>query len=112
MSSFMNRIKPWECAECGKKNISANKQECPDCYAPRAGTPAAEAEAASGQITRTYEGEKDMREGIARLAKQGWKIVSQSSYQPGAGLGRIALLGLGAAIIKPKAKFTVIYERA
>jgi hypothetical protein len=112
MSSFMDRIKPWACAECGQKNISANKQACPNCYAPRGGSPEAEAEAQTGQKTRTYEGEKDMREGITRMGQQGWKVVSQSAYQPRAGLGRVALLGLGALVIKPKAKFTVVYERA
>lgn len=112
MSSFMDRIKPWACAECGQKNISANKQACPNCYAPRGGSPEAEAEAQTGQKTRTYEGEKDMREGITRMGQQGWKVVSQSAYQPRAGLGRVALLGLGALVIKPKAKFTVVYECA
>jgi hypothetical protein len=112
MPGFLDRIKPWTCAECGHKNISANKQACPECYAPRSGTPDAEAEAQTGQKTRTYSGEKDMREGIARMAQQGWKVVSQSSYQPRAGVGRVIALGLFAAVIKPNAKFTVVYERA
>jgi hypothetical protein len=107
----MDRIKPWECPECGQQHISANKNACPNCYAPRPGTPASETEAAAGQLTRTYEGEKDMQAGIQRMAKRGWKVVSQSGYQPRAGLGRVVALGLMAAVIKPKAKFIVIYER-
>ena len=109
---FMDRIKPWTCDECGQKNISANKAACPECYAPRPGSDAAEAEAATGQKIRTYEGEKDMQAGIVRMAKLGWKVQSQSGYQPRAGLGRVALLGLGALVIKPKAKFQVVFERA
>lgn len=111
-SGFWSQFQTWDCIECGKRTISANKQACPECYAPRPGTPDAEAEIATGQKVRTYEGERDMREGIARLARQGWRVASQSNYQPRAGLGRIALLGFGALVIKPKAKFTVIYERA
>jgi hypothetical protein len=109
---FMDRYKPWACDECGKKNISANKQACPECYAPRSGTEAADAELANGQKVRTYEGEKDMQAGIKRMAALGWKVESQSAYQPRAGLGRVALLGFGALVIKPKAKFTVIYAKA
>jgi hypothetical protein len=111
LSSFMDRVKPWACGTCGQKNISANKTECPKCHAPRPGSTQAQAEAATGQTTRTYEGEDAMREGIAQMAAQGWRVVSQTSYQPRAGVGRIALLGLGAAVIKPKPKFVVTFER-
>lgn len=34
---FGDRIRPWQCATCGKKNISANKAACPKCHALRAG---------------------------------------------------------------------------
>lgn len=111
--SFRERIKPWACAVCGQANISANKSECPQCHSPRAGSAAASAEEASGQTTRVYEGERALREGIAQMARQGWRVVSQDSFQPRAGVGRTVALGfLGAALVKPKAKFTVIYERA
>jgi hypothetical protein len=108
----MDRIKPWTCDECGQKNISANKAACPECYGPRPGTPEADAETQAGQKVRTYEGEKDMQAGITRMARLGWRVVSQSSYQPRAGVGRIVALGLLAAVAKPRAKFTIIYERA
>lgn len=109
---FMDRITPWTCDECGQKRISANKSACPECYAPRPGSPEADAEAKTGQRIRFYEGQKDMTAGIARMARLGWKVQSQSSYQPRAGVGRIVALGLMAAVIKPKAKFQVVYERA
>lgn len=112
MSSFADRIRPWQCAVCGEKNISANKSVCPHCGAPRAGTPEAQAEAASGQTTRVYEGEQALAAGIAAMARQGWRVVSQTSFQPRAGVGRTVALGfVGAALFKPKPKFQVVYER-
>lgn len=106
-------IAPWDCPVCGKKIISANKAACPKCHAPRAGSAAASVEDATGQTTRIYEGEQALREGIAQMAQQGWRVVSQDSHQPRAGVGRTVALGfIGAALVKPKMKFTVIYERA
>lgn len=112
MSSFADRIRPWQCAVCGERNISANKAACPKCGAPRAGTDGAEAEEASGQTTRVYEGEKALQAGIAAMARQGWRVVSQTSFQPRAGVGRTVALGfVGAALWKPPIKFTVTFER-
>jgi hypothetical protein len=108
----MERVKPWVCGACGQTNISANKTACPKCHEPRAGSAAAVAQDATGQTSRTYEGERALAEGIAAMARQGWRVVSQTSYQPRAGLGRVALLGIGAAVIKPPVKFVVIFERA
>ena len=112
MSSFADRIRPWQCAVCGQQNISANKSVCPNCGAPRADTPEAQAEALSGQTTRVYEGEQALQAGIAEMARQGWRVVSQDSYQPRAGVGRTVALGfIGAALVKPKTKWTVVFER-
>lgn len=112
MSSFADRIRPWQCAVCGQQNISANKRECPQCGEPRAGSSGAQAQDASGQTTRTYEGEKALTAGIAQMARQGWRVVSQSSFQPRAGAGRTVALGfVGAALWKPPMKFQVIFER-
>lgn len=112
MSSFADRIRPWQCAVCDERNISANKGACPACGAPRAGTAGADAEAASGQTTRVYEGEQALAAGIAAMARQGWRVVSQTSFQPRAGVGRTVALGfVGAALWKPKPKWTVIFER-
>lgn len=112
MSSFMDRIKPWKCDVCGTANISANKEQCPKCGAPRDGTAGAAAEDASGQTTRVYEGEKALAEGIAQMARAGWRVVSQSSFQPRAGAGRTVALGfVGAAVWKPPMKFSVIFEK-
>ncbi len=72
--SFRDRIKPWVCSECGQKNISANKSECPRCHEPRGGI-SAEAK----QVTRIYEGEKAMQRGIEQMAAKGWRVFSQTS---------------------------------
>lgn len=110
--SFRDRIRPWQCDTCGAKNLSANKTECPKCPAPRVGSAAAAAQDMSGQTTRTYKGEKAMLEGIAMMARQGWQVVSQSSFQPRAGVGRTLALGVvGAALIKPPMKFVVTFAR-
>lgn len=110
--SFRDRIMPWQCGSCGQQHISANKSDCPACHAPRAGSAASQSEDATGQTTREYEGEKAMRDGIALMARQGWRVTSQSSYQPSSGVGRTVALGfIGAAIFKPQARFVVVYER-
>lgn len=110
--SFWERIKPWQCAACGEKNISANQTDCPKCQTPRPGSAGALAAEASGQTTRVYEGEDALRTGIAQMAAQGWRVLSQSSHQPSSGVGRALTLGLvGAAIFKPPIRFTVIFER-
>lgn len=112
VSSFADRIRPWECAVCGQKGISANKNACPTCHAPRAGTAGAQAEELSGQTTRIYEGEQALTEGIQAMARQGWRVVSQDSFQPRAGVGRTVALGfVGAALWKPPMRFTVLFER-
>lgn len=107
MQRITQRIMPWSCGECGQKNISANKTSCPKCSAPRGGIPAD-----ARQITRIYEGEQAMQAGIEQMTAKGWRVVSQNSYQPRAGAGRIVALGIFAAVVKPPQKFTVIYERA
>ena len=59
-------------------------------------------EAASGQATRVYEGEQALTAGIAAMAALGWRVASQSSFQPHSGVGRTVALGfIGAALIKP-----------
>lgn len=117
----MDRIKPWECSACGRKYIAANLGTCPQCGARRGSTEkpavsvattAARATSGAAQKVVTYTGEKAMQRGISDMARQGWRVVSQSSFQPRAGVGRILLIGIFAAVIKPKMKFQVVYERA
>src|SRR6185437_8228793 len=98
---FWDRVRPWECANCHKQNISANQTECPKCGVARPGTAEAIAQDATGQTTRVYEGEKALQAGIREMAKLGWRVVSQSSHQPSSGVGRTVALGIiGAAMFK------------
>lgn len=110
--SFWDRVKPWECATCGMKNISANKDACPKCHTARHGTAAAVTQDATGQTTVTYTGQKEMEQGIATMAAAGWAVKSQAAYQPGSGVGRVLALGVvGALVFKPNTKFVVVFER-
>ncbi len=69
-------------------------------------------EIAAGQVVREYKSVGDMQQGIAKMAAQGWRVQSQTSYQPRQGAGRIIALGfVGAALFKPKAHFIVTYTR-
>lgn len=108
MGNFADRIKPWTCAGCGQANISANKKACPSCGTRRD----AVAEIASGQATRTYEGEAAMRAGIEQMLAAGWQVKDTVSYQPSSGVGRAVALGvIGAMVFKPAARFVVSFTR-
>lgn len=63
------------------------------------------------QITRTYTSDKAMRKDMEQMQRAGYRVVSQDSHQPRAGLGRIILLGFFSLLFKPKMRFTVVYER-
>ncbi|MGH2501342.1 MAG: hypothetical protein ACRDID_02390, partial [Ktedonobacterales bacterium] len=77
---WRERIQPWQCAVCGRQ-VAQNVNVCPQCGEPRPGTPEARAQEASGQTTRVYEGEKALTAGITAMARQGWRVVSQASFQ-------------------------------
>lgn len=65
-----------------------------------------------GQEVREYKGAHEAQAGIATMARQGWRVSSQSSYQPRAGCLRILMLGgIGALVWKPKPRFVVTYTR-
>jgi hypothetical protein len=124
LDSLKTAIMPWTCQACGKQYIPGNKTVCPDCFAVRgtsdANPEAIAAAAAAGatadhrarQVTRTYKGDKALRHGIAHMQRHGWRVASQSSFQPRAGLGRVIMLGgIGALVWKPKPAFVVTFER-
>jgi hypothetical protein len=72
----------------------------------------ATAAATGDQIMRQYKGDGAMRSGITSMQKQGWRVSSQSSFQPRSGCMRIILLGgIGALLFKPKPVFLVTYVR-
>lgn len=63
------------------------------------------------QITKTYSGHKDFDKDSKQLLKEGWRIVNVSEVKQPAGIGRIAALGLGALVVKPKSAFYVTYAK-
>jgi hypothetical protein len=65
----------------------------------------------TGQVSRTYEGQDARDKGVAGMLATGWRVVTETSYQPRAGVGRVLALGVLAAAIKPKVKFIVTFER-
>jgi hypothetical protein len=75
---------------------------------PRTPSPA---EIDAGQVVRQYKGAAAMQTGIAQMAAQGWRVQTQSSYQPRAGVGRWATIGVLALVFKPRAAFIVTYTR-
>jgi hypothetical protein len=60
----------------------------------------AQGKQAPQQVTRTYTGDKAMRNGIEQMARKGWQVVSNTSYQP------------ARLLFKPKVKFVVVFARA
>lgn len=68
--------------------------------------------ATGNQVMRQYIGEKAMRNAILSMQNQGYRVSSQSSYQPRSGCMRVILLGgIGALIWKPKPVFVLTYVR-
>lgn len=60
---------------------------------------------------KTYKTPKEFQKDQPKMAKQGWQVQNTSSHQPRPGLGRIALLGFGAMVFKPKPQIIVTYQR-
>ncbi len=64
------------------------------------------------QKIETYKGEKAMRHGIAHMARQGWRVTSQSVYQPAHGCLFTLLFGWNLALLlRKRARCTVTYAR-
>lgn len=67
---------------------------------------------AAGQQVMEYTGSDAMQRGITEMARSGWRVASQTSYQPRAGCMRVVLLGgIGALVFKPRTKFSVVFTR-
>src|SRR5512146_2784719 len=109
MPGFRERVLPWTCAMCGQHNISANKSACPKCQAPRGQTP--EEAAAAKQLVRVYDGHdpaKEFAADAARLAREGWRVQSQSAGGESSNVGKALLFGpLGLAAGRKVTSITV-----
>lgn len=56
-----------------------------------------------------YKSRGAMERGNTELARQGYRVQSVTELQQRSGCGRILLLGLFAAVIKPKPHYLVTY---
>lgn len=66
----------------------------------------------AGQTVQEYAGADAMQRGIMEMTRQGWRVQSQSSFQPRAGCMRVLMLGgIGALVFKPKPHFLVTFTR-
>ncbi len=73
---------------------------------------AAAMRAATGnQVVRIYRGQRALEAGIAAMARQGYSVATQTSYQPRVGLLRFLTLGFFSLIWRPKPKFVVTFKR-
>lgn len=65
-------------------------------------------QATGGQVIVTYKGADAMQRGVMHMQRQGYRVSSQSSYQPRSGCLRVFMFGL---LFKPKAAFVVTFVR-
>lgn len=117
MSSFRERIMPWTCAACGKQHISANLTACPQCHAARGETvapPPVPVEEPK-QLVRVYN-KGDVAKAFAKdaeqLARQGWRVQSQTAGGQTSNVGKALLFGpLALAAGRKLKEMTVVYVR-
>ena len=62
-------------------------------------------------LVRSYTSPQAFARDAEKLSTQGWRIVSTMNHAPRAGIGRIALLGFGALVFRPKHQIVVTYGR-
>lgn len=62
------------------------------------------------QEVREYKDSKEFEKDRGDWLRRGWRIVSVTDVPQRPGVGRVAALGLGALVIKPKSRVWVIYE--
>lgn len=63
-------------------------------------------------IVREYRSHADFERDAAKLAADGYSVLTVTESQPRSGCLRIVTLGLFALVWKPKPKLLVTYQRA
>lgn len=63
------------------------------------------------QTQREYKSRRQMRHGIAHMARHGWQVVATTEVQQRAGCLRILAIGIFAAIFKPKPHYLVTFAK-
>jgi len=61
-------------------------------------------------IVKRYKSQKAYEKDAARMLAKGYEVASVVSEQPRSGCGRILLIGLFAAVFKPKPVLVVTYR--
>ncbi len=63
------------------------------------------------QQTTKYVGHKEFERDQKNWLRKGYHIASINEIKQPAGVRRIATIGLGALVVKPKSHFYVTYEK-
>lgn len=61
-------------------------------------------------IVKKYKNEKEYQNDAKKMITRGYEVQSVTSEQPRSGCGRILLIGIFAAIFKPKPVLVVTYR--
>lgn len=65
----------------------------------------------SQTMVRTYRSSSDYAKDSAKLLSDGWTVLTVVTQQPRSGCGRILLIGIFAAVFKPKPEIVVTYQK-
>ena len=66
----------------------------------------------SGMTVKIYKNSKAYEKDVARMAKNGWRVIDVASEKQRAGCGRLLSLGIFALVFPPKSKVIVTYQMA
>ena len=58
-----------------------------------------------------YKGQKDYDKDRRKWEREGWYVANVSEVKQPVGIGRIALIGAGALVVKPKPHLYVTYVK-
>ena len=61
-------------------------------------------------VVKRYKAQKAYEHDAIKMAARGYEVTSVTSVQPRPGAGRFLLLGLAAAVFKPKPELVVTYH--
>jgi len=61
-------------------------------------------------VIKRYRSQKAYQADAVKMLKAGYEVVTVTSEQPRSGCGRILLIGLFAAVFKPKPVLVVTYR--
>ena len=95
------------CDQCGNTQ-SAGMRSCMKC---RALMPVAQP-AADGKTVVGYMTQAEYQRDVAKMANQGYTVVSVIEANQNAGCLRITTIGIFALVVRPKPHFLVTYQKS